>query len=228
MPDICPQPWQRHDLLLIAPEAWRAGLRRSPALAELPFVQGWAERGWPVILRRHTEDEDQHLVPVGLPLPPGAGRHRVALLLPRDGILHVRRPPSLRAAVWAADPAWQSAMAALLQLGRPREPLVVGSLLWQHITALPYLSLTSDLDLLWTVRKRRDIGPLLDGIARVQRDAPMRIDGEVILPDGTAVNWRELWVASQGRDETSVLGKSTAGVRLLDRNALSWSSADPC
>lgn len=208
--------------------AWRLALGSAPLVAELPFVRGWSERGWPVILRRHAEHEDSDLVPVGLPLPPGAGRHRVALLLPRAAILHIRRPPTLRAAAWAADPAWRATINALLELGERRhvEPAVVGSLLWQHLTGLPYLTPSSDLDLLWPIRCLRDAYPLLDGIARVQQTACLRIDGELILPDSTAVQWRELWNARLGSDDAEILGKSLAGVRLIARSSVVPSGYD--
>ncbi|MBW6401324.1 malonate decarboxylase holo-[acyl-carrier-protein] synthase [Roseomonas sp. HJA6] len=228
MADIPVASRRRHDLLLIASDAWRSALDRSPAMAELPFVRGWVERGWPVILRRHAEAEDNDLVAVGLPLPPGAGRHRVGLLLPSEAILRVRRPPSLRAAAWVVDPGRRPTVPALLQFGERYgvEPAVVGSLLWHHVTGLPYLTPASDLDLLWPVRRLGDIHPLLRGIARLQRDTPFRIDGEVILPDGVAGNWRELWNADTASGDIDVLGKSLAGVRLVLRASLSPVGSD--
>jgi hypothetical protein len=51
---------------------------------------------------------------------------------------------------------------------------------------------------------------LVFGIAEVQRDAPLRIDGEVIFPDGSAVNWRELWTA-QRADRITRGGKDDGG-----------------
>ena len=57
---------------------------------------------------------------------------------------------------------------------------------------------------------------LVFSIAEIQRDAPVRIDGEVIFPDGGAVNWRELWNAYRAGDRARVLAKMMEGVRLLD------------
>jgi phosphoribosyl-dephospho-CoA transferase len=53
-------------------------------------------------------------------------------------------------------------------------------------------------------------------IAAVQRDAPLRIDGEVVFSNGSAVNWRELWMAYRAADRASVLVKTIESVRLLD------------
>jgi phosphoribosyl-dephospho-CoA transferase len=96
------------------------------------------------------------------------------------------------------------------------EPSAFGSLLWQHQTGLTYLSPHSDLDVLWAVPAGFDIYSLVFGIAEVQRDAPLRIDGEVVFSDGSAVNWRELWMAQRAAERASVLAKTMEGVRLLD------------
>ena len=210
--------WRRHDLLHVAPDAWASALARCPSSAGLPLLGTWADRGWPVIVRRRAEAEDPGLVPVGVPLPPAAGKRRVALLLPPNGVLHRSSPPSLREAARVADPGWQPTIASLLAIGARTgvEPSAFGSLLWQHRTGLTYLSPRSDLDLLWPVPAGFDVLSLVCGIAEVQRDAPLRIDGEVILPDGSAVHWRELWHAHRAADRAGVLAKTMEGVRLLD------------
>ena len=210
--------WRRHDLLHVAPDVWALALAHCTSLADLPLVGSWADRGWPVIVRRRGEAEDPGSVPVGLPLPPALGKHRVALLLPPDGVLHRSYPPSLRAAAKVAHPGWRSTMALLLALGERMgvEPSAFGSLLWQHRTGLTYLSPHSDLDLLWPVPAGFDVLSLVFGIAELQRDAALRIDGEIVFPDGSAVNWRELWMAHRAGDRASVLVKTMEGIRLLD------------
>jgi phosphoribosyl-dephospho-CoA transferase len=96
------------------------------------------------------------------------------------------------------------------------EPAAFGSLLWQHLTGLAYLSRNSDLDVLWPVPTGFDVLSLVFGIAEVARAAPLRIDGEVIFPDGSAVNWYELWNAHRTTDRATVLAKSIEGVRLVE------------
>jgi phosphoribosyl-dephospho-CoA transferase len=161
-------------------------------------------------------------VPVGLPLPPAAGKCRIALLLPADGVLQRSSPPLLRAIAMVADSSWRSTIASLLVLGAESgvEPSAFGSLLWQHQTGLTYLSPHSDLDVLWPVPPGFDVLSLVFSIAELQREAPLRIDGEVVFPDGSAVNWRELWMAYRTADRTDVLAKTMEGVRLLDIAAL--------
>ena len=57
--------------------------------------------------------------------------------------------------------------------------------------------------------------------------APVRIDGEVVFPDGEAVNWRELHMALNQDGPTEVLAKSIGGMRLLDisRAPRTWRAA---
>jgi phosphoribosyl-dephospho-CoA transferase len=217
--------WRRHDLLHVAPEVWASVLALSPQLAELPLLGEWADRGWPVIVRRHCEADDRQLVPVGVPLPPAAGKRRVALQIPPDAILQRSRPHPLRAAAASAsDPNWRSTIDALVAVGARSgvEPAAFGSLLWQHLTELAYLSPQSDLDVLWPIPTNFDVHALVCRIAEIQHDAPLRIDGEIIFPDGSAVNWRELWNAQQAPDRATVLAKTMESVRLLDVASLAY------
>jgi phosphoribosyl-dephospho-CoA transferase len=208
--------------LHVAPDVWASALADCPSLADLPLVGAWADRGWPVIVRRRAEAEDPDLVPIGLPLPPAAGKGRVALLLPPEGVLQRSSPPLLRAAGRVADPSWGSTIASLLALGARTgvEPAAFGSLLWQHVTGLTYLSAHSDLDVLWPIPPGLDVRSLVFSVAGVQRDTPLRIDGEVVFSDGSAVNWRELWMAHRAADQDMVLAKTMEGVRLLDISSL--------
>ena len=157
-------------------------------------------------------------MPIGVPLPPPAGKCRVALVLEPDGIKQGASPPLLRVAASAADRAWRSTIDSLLALGARTgvEPRVFGSLLWQHQTGLTYLTPRSDLDVLWPVPAGFDVASLLFGIAEVERGAPLRIDGEVVFRDGCGVNWRELWSALRAAERAKVLAKTAEGVRLLD------------
>src|SRR5882757_2547738 len=80
-------PWQRHDLLRIAPDAWACALAARPAFAALPLLTNWVMQEWPVIVRRRMEGDDPALVPVGVPLPPAAGKLRIALSVPAQAVI---------------------------------------------------------------------------------------------------------------------------------------------
>ncbi|KAB1072794.1 malonate decarboxylase holo-[acyl-carrier-protein] synthase [Methylobacterium planeticum] len=202
---------RRHDLLDPEPGAWAAALAARPDLAGVPRVADWARGGWPVILRRWNPGEARDGIPVGLPLPPADGKRRIGLTLPAEAV-RPRPPVTVAQALDAAPPAWHPTLTALDALGRrhDRAPLLFGSLLWQHLTGLAYLSGRSDLDLLWPVAPPID-PRFLDALAALDADAPMRLDGEILLPDGRGVNWRELHAAAPDDD---VLAKHRDGLVL--------------
>jgi len=204
---------RRHDLLRVDPSAWNAMLSRQPALADIPLVAGWTGRGYPVIVRRRLCGDDADAVPAGLPLPPSHGKRRIAIALP-PGAVAVLPPLLLRDAARAAPRAWQGAVAALLELGQAVEttPRVFGALLWEQATGLPYLTAGSDLDLIWPVPDRRFLDRVVGGLLRLDADGPVRLDGEILLPDGRAVQWRE--IAEARGPSADVLVKSVDGVAM--------------
>lgn len=195
---------RRHDLLDVAPDAWAEILAARPDLDGVPHLAGWARAGRPVILRRRNLGEAPGTVPVGLPLPPADGKRRIGLLLPPDAV-RVRAPLTLAAARSAAPSGWHPTIDALTALGAAHGlvPAVFGGLLWQALTGLAYLTDASDLDLLWPVPGALD-PRLLVALAEIAAEAPMRLDGEIVLPDGAGVNWRELHAA-----EGTVLAKGS-------------------
>jgi phosphoribosyl-dephospho-CoA transferase len=213
--------WQRHDLLHVAPRAWTAALAAN-SLGEVPLLPQWADRGWPVIVRRRLESEALGVVPVGVPLPPAAGKSRIALNVPPAAVIGRAAPTSLRTVAHKAEPAWQPTIAALLALGERHgiEPAAFGSLLWEHHTSLTYLSPTSDLDVIWAAHAGCNIANLLRGIAQIERVAPMRVDGEIVFPQSAAANWRELLKALGEDGPAEILIKTMDGVRAVDARSL--------
>jgi phosphoribosyl-dephospho-CoA transferase len=213
--------WQRHDLLHVAPRAWAAAVA-AHSLDEVPLLPQWADRGWPVIVRRRLGSEARDVVPVGVPLPLAAGKSRIALNVPLTAVIARAAPTSLRTVAPKADPAWQPTIAALVALGERFgiEPAAFGSLLWEHHTGLTYLSPTSDLDVIWSAHAGCNIANLLRGIAQIERAAPMRIDGEIVFPQGAAANWRELHKALGEDGHAEILIKTMDGVRAVGARSL--------
>jgi phosphoribosyl-dephospho-CoA transferase len=208
---------RRHDLLRAKPSAWDAMLRCHPALVDLPLVADWALREWPVIVRRRMTGDCADGVPAALPLPPVHGKRRLAFSLSSGAAIVALPPVLLRDATRAAPAAWQPVIAGLLDLGEAVgvTPRVFGALLWEHATGLSYLTGQSDLDLLWSISDERSAALLVEGLLRLDAGGPIRLDGELELPDGAAVNWREL--ANQGGE---LLVKTMDGVEVRTRAAL--------
>ncbi len=203
-------------MVRVDPSAWGAMLAARPELASAPLLVDWARRGWPLVARRPDGEVEAvphaDLVLLGLPLPPAQGRARLALRLPASALVDRRPPPLLSAARAAAPPTWSATIDALVHLDP--EVRCFGSLAWQHLTGLPYLSETSDLDLLWSVCTRAEADARADALALVEAQASMRLDGELVASDGVAVQWRE-WRSPA----PELLTKSMAGARLATREA---------
>ena len=209
-----PELWRRHDLLRVDPMAWSRVLSARPQFAALPSVAQWAKHGWPLIVRRHLDGDDPGLIPVGLPLPPAAGKMRLAAQIFPKEVSERLSPLTLRNVREEVPLAWRETVNALLNLADQSsvEPRVFGSLLWQQVTGLPYVSVNSDLDLLWPVVDPDTATQIVRGLHRLEQDSPVRCDGEILLPDGSGVQWRE-WHGSSAE----VLVKTSAGVRLCAR-----------
>jgi phosphoribosyl-dephospho-CoA transferase len=211
----------RHDLLRVEPGAWEAMLRCNPHLADLPLVADWVRLDRPVIVRRRMAQDRADEVPAALPLPPDYGKRRLAFSFASSAGVTVLPPVLLCDAASTAPSAWHPIVAALLDLGKAEgiTPRVFGSLLWQHVTGLPYLTTRSDLDLLWSISEQRSAASLVEGLLRLDAYASVRLDGELEFPDGAAVNWRELARSGASlRDE--LLVKTMDGVEVRARAAL--------
>jgi len=201
----------RHDLVRLAP-AWRDGLVAPPEAALRPHVDSWLDRGLPAVARRLDGGAPPGSVALGVALPPSAGRRRASLVARLDAVAAVSPPLRLAAALPSAPPAWQE---ALRDLDRAAGAIgtslgLYGSLAWQHLSGEPYLSERSDVDLLVAPRSGAELRAALGLLAeRATLESP-RLDGEVLLPGGLGVPWRELLAAPR-----RILAKSLAHAVLL-------------
>lgn len=199
----------RHTLAYVAPDAWPGVISGEDDAVLL----GWADKGWPAIVRRPDCSDTGGTVALGLPLPPSMGKRRLGLRCHGRAICRTAPPPLLRDAAGAAPDAWQATIAALVDLA----PHVrcFGSLAWASATGLPYLSETSDLDLIFDVRDGDGADDIARGLAGIADRAPMAIDAELTSPSGHAVQWRE-WHGGAG----TVMVKSLESAALVPRTAL--------
>ena len=180
----------RQSLVTIDPAAWP----QIVAGQDQDILKDWAARGWPAIVRRPTCGDMGDAIPIGVPLPPSHGKARIALTASSDAILSCAPPPLLRDAAGSAPLAWQATIAVLL-IARP-SLRCYGSLAWQHLTGLPYISETSDLDILAECGDAAEADELAAALAAIAPTACPKLDGELVAPDGAAVQWRE-WAGEE-------------------------------
>jgi phosphoribosyl-dephospho-CoA transferase len=207
------RPPGRHDLVFVSPEGWRAMLDARDDLAADSLLARWPKMRWPTIRRRALPCEATGLA-LGLPLPPSAGKKRVSFVVDIDHVVSVARPPSLRQARAYAPRNWWPTLDRLdeLALRHSVDARVFGSLAWQALTGLDYVTGRSDLDVLFEFRRETDIDRFVADVAAIETDAPMRLDGELMGADGAAVNWREFHGGA-----SELLVKSLERVVLLGR-----------
>jgi phosphoribosyl-dephospho-CoA transferase len=200
---------RRHDVVHLNRDASASRLRDGFCSAPSTIVDEWIALGRPFVARRPSAGDGVGL-PLGLPLPPSLGKARIAITMPREAIATVALPPTLLEIQRFAPPAWRSTLDHLVTLCAKLdiELRAFGSLSWQCLTGLDYLTPTSDVDLLFLNARSFAVAPLIDGLVEIEAKAPMRLDGEVVRADGAAANWRELRAALE------VLIKSLDGVSL--------------
>jgi phosphoribosyl-dephospho-CoA transferase len=205
----------RHELVWLDPKAWPDLIGHRDDLSGLEAVQAWCANGWPLVVRRPDPDSDQggDRLALGLPLPPALGKRRIALDAPCAAVLSRRPPLRLEEASAAIPQPWRTTVDALLSAAQccGADLRVFGALAWQALTGLDYLHAGSDLDLIATASAGGSLD-LLDAVARIEAEAPMRIDLELVRPDGASANAGEL----RGI-EAEILVKTTAGVELWPR-----------
>ncbi|KVE29346.1 phosphoribosyl-dephospho-CoA transferase [Burkholderia singularis] len=168
-------PLRRHTLVRVRADAWPGLLAAHGDAAHLPDVRHWAARGWPLIVRRGMPGEAG--VALGLPLPPSAGKRRIALTAAPAQIAAIRALPTLTEVERDAPPAWRPTLANLRMLADAHwvDCRVFGSLGWQALTGLRYLHGQSDLDIVLTPRAaRRACDTARDAAARIACDGPGR------------------------------------------------------
>ncbi|MBK0024820.1 malonate decarboxylase holo-[acyl-carrier-protein] synthase [Stenotrophomonas sp. S48] len=199
----------RHTLVWLSAHAdWRADV----AACE-PRLAAWFAQGLPAMVARRAVDDPDPRLRLGVPLPPSEGKQRLALRVPLQDVQRMQAPPALDELLAAGVPAeWKDALLALAEIAPAR---VFGAFAWQHLSGLPYVHAGSDIDLLWQVDVSAQAETLVDHLQAWEPAQGRRVDGELCLADGGAVNWREYAGGSR-----QVLVKRLHGAALEPRERL--------
>ena len=200
----------RHSLVQLFPEATWQSLEPSFQ----PDLVAWFAANRPAVVARLQGGEPRGYWRLGVPLPPSQGKHRLTLIVAPTAI-KTWCPALLLSDVLASAPSdWVLAIQALLEQSQSLnlKPRVYGSFALQALTGLSYVTPESDLDLIWKPHSRKQLESLFEVLQNWENETGLRADGEVQLPDGSGVCWREL--ASESKQ---VLVKSTDSVSLQQR-----------
>ncbi|HHA2422441.1 malonate decarboxylase holo-[acyl-carrier-protein] synthase [Stenotrophomonas maltophilia] len=204
-----PERLPRHTLVWLSAHAgWQADIA-----AHESRLADWFAQGRPAIVARRAADDADPRLRLGVPLPPAEGKLRLALRMPAHDVLRTAAPPTLQA-VLEGDLVqdWQRPLQALQDIAAAR---VFGAFAWQHLTGLHYVHARSDIDLLWRIDTAAQADALVARLQAWETEHGRRVDGELCVVDGGAVNWREY--AGRSRE---VLVKRLDGAALELRDAL--------
>jgi phosphoribosyl-dephospho-CoA transferase len=208
-------PLRRHQLAHLTSAGWREMLDHHRDIESRACIEHWANADLPVVVtrqpgpRRHPDDA----VALGLAAPARWGRRALPLRVKPQQIAWFSEFPSLSKALGVLPagerPAPQRLSTLLVQHGVRSH--VYGSAGWQQVTGLAYLHERSDIDLWLAVDGpgQADAAVLL----LQQCQGGVRLDGELMFPDGSAVAWRE-WAAWREGRCAQVLVKCLQGAAL--------------
>jgi phosphoribosyl-dephospho-CoA transferase len=225
---MTPQPVARHDDPMPA-----AGCLRRQQPADLPrhtlvwlkrrsawmplsgspssLLGEWFRARRPAVIARRQGDEPAGWLRLGIALPPSRGKLRLSLAVHPLSIEQVRAPLALTDVIGCCPPEWmaplQSLRATACDVGLA--PGVYGSFAWQALTRERYVGPGSDIDLVWHPRDATQLAALLGMLAHWEESVRRRADGEIVMPNGDAVCWREL-----AGDSRRLLVKSASAVAL--------------
>jgi phosphoribosyl-dephospho-CoA transferase len=211
----------RHTLIWIRPESRVQAAAQITDDAIHAHVAAWLAADRPLVAARQPDDLAPDIISTGLALPPAQGKRRIALSVAAN-VISRSRPPLLLADALAHAPAeWQPALGELdvAAAGIDLELRVFGSLAWQALSGLPYLTPQSDIDLLWHPRSHAKLQQGIALLARWEHDSGLRADGEVLFGDGNAVSWRE-WATLKSGGDQRVLVKRASSAELVETREL--------
>lgn len=217
----------RHQLAFLSPAAWARIHTDDWDDQASECLLHWARQGLPLVVAQQGPTLFQASIKLGLPAPTRWGRRRLALSARPEELLFLDEFPwahkALKLLPAAARAAWAELNRALA--GQGLAARVYGSYGWQLLSGLDHVRKDSDIDLWLAVNGPAQADAAAACLQGFEANT-LRLDGELVFPDGQACAWRE-WLAwrqcpqAQGK---SLLLKSLSGPRLVQALALACPS----
>ncbi len=213
---------ERHTLVWIESREREQLYARTRDEIRRDALRRWFANDWPLVVRRPDALVHFGDVALGLALPPSEGKRRLKFAVRNRAIARFSPPLRLDEATLRLSPKWAKPLAELTKQAAAHGVTlhVFGSLAWQALTGLDYLTAQSDVDLWWQAVAVDQVGAVIALIASWERRYGLRADGEMVFASGAAVAWRE-WQASAS--DSRVLAKRINALQLISRDALAAS-----
>ena len=151
-------------------------------------LRTWLAQGHPLMVRSPCLSTDGAKVCVGLSLPPNPQKRRLAFELPRALVREVAPPP-------LCLPSTE--LLQQIQTAAEAELRTFGSHAWQRLTGLPYVTETSDIDLLIFLNSRQSWENTRHHLEQISWSSSPRIDLEIVLAGDASFSWREFSTSPQ-------------------------------
>jgi len=210
---------RRHDMVSVAPAFAEEVATQCATPEDHGAIAHWMRAAWPMVVR--MQPPGAHAagrLAVGAPLPPSMGRRRIALHIDDAWVVRVAPPPRLADVDTSLAFGWRSAVRDLASRAEDAGIVlrVFGSVAWQALTGISWLTPESDLDILWAPADLRELDTGAALLASWAAASGVPLDGELVFGE-RAVSVRE-W--REARAGARLLVKTLHGVALCTRAEL--------
>ncbi|XHS76950.1 malonate decarboxylase holo-[acyl-carrier-protein] synthase [Burkholderiaceae bacterium UC74_6] len=216
---------RRHQLAWLGEAGWRRLQEQSWDDEARACLAHWAGARLPLVITRQSPEKDGDLesISLGLPAPGRWNRRRLMLRMKRSEVVCFDEFPhadkAARLLPLSLRSTWRALCAELEALdSRAR---VYGSYGWELMSGLDHVRKGSDIDLWLAVADAAHADAVAAGLQSFS-EGLLRIDGELVFRDGSAVAWRE-WLLWRRGKAKSILVKSVEGSALVRSPA--WQEA---
>ena len=204
---------RRHDLVYLHTAATFTSACAAEGSGLADEVRAWTALGRPLVMARQAGG---HGVQLGLTLPLRMGRQRLAIQAAREEIAAVLPPVRIQRCLERLPVSSAKAMADLATAVADCGATIgiFGSLAWEVLTGEDYRNADSDIDVICDVKTQAQFKAVMAALGEAAGCLHYRLDGEVRMPDGLAVSWREL-AGLSAKPDARLLVKGPESVGLM-------------
>lgn len=216
---------QRNGLVWLTTSGWDRVLASDCDVQALSILHHWALRALPLVVCRQRVENFPPTISLGLPAPSVWDRRKLALEVTPDEVDRAGWFPTLeqlkqlkQLEQFAQFEPREAFAAAINEIrsnaaGFDGPIQVYGSFGWEALTDMSYVRPGSDLDLRVLVPDQGIAAAVSRALNGLQ--LPMRVDGELAFPDGSAIAWRE-YLQWTERKVDRMLVKSRTSVGFIE------------